>query len=105
MQRVEQRPQVAGTLVELERELSRTQTRIQLADRIVRLTSPVLNGWVVELSCMASYPRFAATDDIVELADSVLAEDDLDLFVRRALSDGTDDLRRLRASRRTFGGS
>ncbi len=66
-------------------------------------TTKLRNGWVLELSCMAGYPRFAATDEIVELADSVLARDDLDHFVRRALSDGTDDLRRLRASRRAFG--
>ncbi len=63
------------------------------------------NGWVVELSCMVGYPRYAATDEIVALAESVLAQDDLDHFVRRAFSDGTDDLRRLRASRKAFGES
>jgi aminopeptidase N len=68
-------------------------------------TAKLRGGWLVELSCIACYPRFAASDEILALADNVLAQDDLDPFVRRAFSDGTDDLRRLRASRMTFGGS
>jgi aminopeptidase N len=61
-------------------------------------------GWVLQLSCTAAYPEFAATDEVLELADATLARTDLDEFVRRAISDGTDDLRRLHASRRAFGG-
>jgi aminopeptidase N len=66
-------------------------------------TSELRSGWVVEISCLMCYPRFTATNDIVELADSVLAKDDLDPFVRRAISDQTDDLRRLRASWVAYG--
>jgi aminopeptidase N len=67
-------------------------------------TAALRSGWVVELSCTALFPRFAASGDIVATADAVLARDDLDPFVRRAFSDGTDDLRRLIASRRLYAG-
>ncbi len=36
------------------------------------------------------------------MAESVLAGDELSPFARRAISDETDDLRRLRASRAAF---
>ncbi|MEJ7628482.1 MAG: aminopeptidase N [Nocardioidaceae bacterium] len=61
------------------------------------------SGWVVQTSCHLTFPRFAATDDILELADDVLNGSVLDSFARRAISDQTDDLRRLRASRQSFG--
>jgi len=68
-------------------------------------TTALRNGWVVQLSCQASYPRFAATDEILRLAEDLLGREGVDHFVRRAISDGTDDLRRLRASRKAFSGS
>jgi hypothetical protein len=51
---------------------------------------------------MLAFPRFAVRDEVIELADRVLAEEGLDSSVRRAISDATDDLRRLRASRQAF---
>jgi aminopeptidase N len=65
-------------------------------------TAAIRNGWVLELSCRAVFPRFAATADVLAAADDVLGREDVDSFVRRAISDGTDDLRRLVESRRVY---
>jgi aminopeptidase N len=66
-------------------------------------TASFRTGWVVLASCSAAFPKFAARDEIVELAESVLADPQLDPFARRAISDATDDLRRVRASRLAYG--
>ncbi len=68
-------------------------------------TKAFRSGWVVETSCAAIYPRFSARDEILQYADEVLAKNDLDAFASRAISDGTDDLRRVRASQLAFGAS
>ncbi|MGI8701449.1 MAG: aminopeptidase N [Nocardioidaceae bacterium] len=65
-------------------------------------TARFRSGWVVELSCRASFPRFAVTEETVHLAEATLANDDGEPFARRAISDGTDDLRRVLASRAAF---
>ncbi len=65
-------------------------------------TAAFRNGWVVQLSCLAGYPRYAASEETAQLAEAALAGSALDQFARRAISDGTDDLRRLLASRAAF---
>jgi len=65
-------------------------------------TASFRSGWVVELSCLASFPRFAASAETVQLAEATLAAPALDPFARRAISDETDDLRRLLKSRAAF---
>jgi aminopeptidase N len=65
-------------------------------------TTRIRSGWLVELSCAQAYPRFAASREILAIADGVLEDETLDPFVRRAIGDGTDDLRRLVASRAAF---
>ena len=66
-------------------------------------TAEIRNGWLVQLSLMALYPDMFASDEVLRQAEATLARDDLDQFARRAISDGTDDLRRLLASRKAFG--
>jgi aminopeptidase N len=68
-------------------------------------TARIRGGFAVELSCRNCYPRFATSDEVMAMAESVLAGDDLSTFARRAISDETDDLRRLRASRAAFASS
>ena len=60
------------------------------------------NGWVVELSARAAFPGYAATAETLRLAETALASDGVDPFARRAISDSTDDLRRLLASRAAY---
>jgi aminopeptidase N len=65
-------------------------------------TAKFRSGTVVELSCRNCFPRFATSDEVMALAESVLAGKDVGQFARRAISDETDDLRRLRSSRAAF---
>ena len=60
------------------------------------------SGWVVMASCTAIYPRFSAREAVLGYAERALGGTDLDPFARRAISDGTDDLRRLMASHAAF---
>jgi aminopeptidase N len=68
----------------------------------VPATAGFRSGWVVGTSCTLVYPRLSARDEVLELAERVLAGGGLDPFARRAISDATDDLRRLRASHLAF---
>ena len=54
-------------------------------------------------TALAFYPRTAIADDTVDRARALLATDDLDPALRRAVSDGTDDLERQLAVVKKFG--
>ena len=58
---------------------------------------------MVEQVASRSYPRLAVSAGTVELAEWCLAADSLDTGVRRSMSDRTDDLQRVVASRDRFG--
>jgi aminopeptidase N len=59
-------------------------------------------GMMVELSAGMIFPRFAVSEHTVRLCDERLAGDGLVAGTRRAISDRTDDMRRVLDSRRAF---
>jgi aminopeptidase N len=48
------------------------------------------------------YPRYAASEQTLELAAALVARDDISLPLRRRVADGTDDLRRVVQARATY---
>ncbi len=66
-------------------------------------SAQIRTGWMVEQVASRSYPRLAVSAGTVELAGRCLAADSLDTGVRRSMSDRTDDLQRVVASRDRFG--
>ena len=62
----------------------------------------VHSGWVLGEVTEAFFPSSAVRPDVLDRADAVLALPDLDLTVRRRLSDCTDDLRRRLAIREAY---
>ncbi|MEP6665042.1 MAG: ERAP1-like C-terminal domain-containing protein, partial [Nocardioidaceae bacterium] len=66
-------------------------------------TAKIRTGWIVERTTVLGFPRFAVTGAALELAEQCLADKELDTGVRRSISDATDDLRRVVASRARFG--
>ncbi len=65
-------------------------------------TARIRSGAVVDFCAKLAFPRFAVDDETVRLAESCLDGDDLTPGVRRAIIDGTDDLRRALHSRQRF---
>jgi aminopeptidase N len=59
-------------------------------------------GVLLEQITSMAYPRYAVDDETISLAEACLAGTDLDTFVRRAVSDNTDDLRRVLRSTAAF---
>ncbi len=65
-------------------------------------TADIRTGWIVQVTATLGYPRYAVDDETVRLAEARLADESLDSAVRRAMSDLTDELRRVLNSRRQF---
>ncbi len=65
-------------------------------------TAQFRSGWMVERTAALVYPRYAASDATVTLAEECLRRPELDTGVRRSVSDRTDDLRRVIRSRVSF---
>ncbi len=65
-------------------------------------TARIRTGWVVEQVAHLLFPRVAVDESTLALAATCLAGDDLEPGVRRAISDNTDDLRRVLRSRAAF---
>ncbi len=66
-------------------------------------TAQLRTGWIVERTAMLSYPRYAVDSSSLTLAEVCLAREELDAGTRRSISDCTDDLRRVLASKERFG--
>ncbi len=58
-------------------------------------------GWVVGEMSRLAYPRYAVSDETVDLAEAAMGQD-LATGLRRSIADQTDDLRRALAVRRRF---
>jgi aminopeptidase N len=65
-------------------------------------TARLRQGWVVGRLAGLVYPRTAVSRLTLERSNALLARDDLDSGIRRAVVDATDDLRRALASRERF---
>ncbi len=65
-------------------------------------TARVRQGWVVGRLAGLAYPRTAVSHRTLERSNALLARDDLDSGIRRAVVDAADDLRRALASRERF---
>jgi aminopeptidase N len=59
---------------------------------------------VVARLAAVAYPRYAVTTSTADAADRLLSADGLPSMLRRAVLDGTDDLRRALAARAAAGG-
>ncbi len=69
-------------------------------------TAAVRSGWVLADAAREFFPRLSLEPATVAAAEQVLDDDDLDLSLRRALVDSTDELRRgLRARETYLGGA
>ena len=60
-------------------------------------------AWVADAVANLAYPRYAVTDQTRELAEALLARDDLVPGLRRVVADADDDLRRALAARTAAG--
>jgi aminopeptidase N len=65
-------------------------------------TAEIRSGWVLADAARDFFPRLALSAPVVARAHALLADDALDLSLRRALVDCTDDLERGVAVRRTY---
>ncbi len=65
-------------------------------------TADLRSGWVLADAARAFYPRMAVRKETVAAAEAVLGDDSLDLSLRRAVVDETDDLARAIRARETF---
>ncbi|HET7327207.1 MAG TPA: aminopeptidase N [Nocardioidaceae bacterium] len=65
-------------------------------------TSRIRNGWVVSHTVRLAFPLHHADTSTLRLAEAAL-EDEMEPGVRRALADGTDDLRRAVRVRQVWG--
>ncbi len=65
-------------------------------------TAAIRTGWIVQVTATLGFPRYAVDDETLRLAEARLADESLDSAVRRAMSDLTDELRRVLNSRRQF---
>jgi aminopeptidase N len=68
----------------------------------IERTAKLRSGWVVERLASLVYPWPAVADSTVEQTDQLLARDDLDGRIRRAVTDAGDDLRRASVARHRF---
>jgi aminopeptidase N len=67
-------------------------------------TATFRSGAVVDASAKLVFPRFAVSEPTLELTGQTLSRDDLTPGVRRAISDGADDLRRAVRVRARYAG-
>jgi aminopeptidase N len=58
-------------------------------------TAGIRSGRVAEQAALLTYPRYSVSELTLDLAERCLRREDLSSSVRRSISDGTDDLRRL----------
>ncbi len=65
-------------------------------------TARLRSGWALPQVITASFPVLAASPEVLALAEATLAGE-LDAQVRRALTDGTDILRRAVRAQQRFG--
>jgi aminopeptidase N len=65
-------------------------------------TARLRSGWALPQVIVASFPVLAASPELLELAEASLAGE-MDPKVRRAMSDGTDILRRVVRAQQRFG--
>jgi aminopeptidase N len=65
-------------------------------------TVSVRTGWVLADAARAFFPRFAVSAETAAAAHVLLGGGDLDIGLRRALADETDDLERVLRVRETF---
>jgi len=65
-------------------------------------TAGVRSGWVLAKAARDFFPRLSLDDSTLDSAERVLADGSLDVGLRRALVDETDDLRRGLRVRETF---
>jgi aminopeptidase N len=70
----------------------------------VARTVDVRSGWVLAEAAHDFFPRLSVTAATVEAAQRVLSDDSLDLSLRRALVDETDDLARALRVREAYPG-
>jgi len=89
-----------GFFQPLQAEL--TQPYVQRFFTEMPATAALRSGWALLQVITASFPVLAASPAVLELAEASLAAD-LDPKVRRAMTDGTDILRRAVRSRERFG--
>jgi aminopeptidase N len=66
-------------------------------------TAGLRTGSVVDLSARHAFPRFAVSEETIRLSERCLGSAELTPGARRAISDGTDDLRRAVRSRGRHG--
>jgi aminopeptidase N len=71
---------------------------------VVAGTAKVRSGWMLADAARDFFPHLAAAPAAGAAAERVLADEALDLSLRRALVDSTDDLRRDLRVRDTFAG-
>jgi aminopeptidase N len=67
-------------------------------------TATFRSGAVVDASAKLAFPRFAVSEATLQLIEQTLSRDDLTPGVRRAISDGADDLRRAVRVRERYAG-
>jgi aminopeptidase N len=65
-------------------------------------TASIRSGWVLADAAREFFPRLALAPETVSGAERVLADDALDLSLRRALVDSLDQLRRDLRAREVF---
>jgi aminopeptidase N len=68
----------------------------------IAATAKLRAGGVVDQSAKLAFPRFAVTEETLQLAERSASGDDMTPGVRRAVSDGADDLRRALRVRSTY---
>lgn len=66
-------------------------------------TAALRFGMNLSMATSRSFPRYAIDERTVELAEQVVADDNVAPSISRSIADRTDDLRRALAVRRTFG--
>ncbi len=89
-----------GFFQPLQDELTRPYVERFFSD--MPATATLRSGWALPQVITASFPVLSASPAVLELAEATLTGD-LDPKVRRALSDGTDVVRRAVRSRERFG--
>ncbi|MEU4396736.1 aminopeptidase N [Kribbella sp. NPDC023855] len=66
-------------------------------------TGEIRSGMAVAMTVSRIFPRYAVDERVIELAETLIADDTVAPSIRRMSADQTDDLRRAIAVRRTFG--
>jgi len=69
----------------------------------IAATAKLRFGMAVAMATGRMFPKFAVDERTVELAEQLVADDNVAPSIRRTVADATDDLRRALAVRRAFG--